>query len=269
LVRVVGAHSGLSARLVEASGFDAIWASGFELSTSHGLPDASILTMSELLEAARNMHEVVSIPVIADCDTGFGDIPNVVNMVRRYEASGIAGVCIEDKVFPKLNSFVADGHELIDVGRFAMKLRAAKRAQRGSDLVVIARTEALIAGGDVAEALRRAEVYVEAGADAILVHSRASTPAEIWAFLDRWDQRAPVVVVPTTFFAVDAHELERRGVRMVIYANHGLRAAVRAMQDTFRQLHESGSSRVVEDRIASVSELLELQGMTALIEATL
>jgi phosphoenolpyruvate phosphomutase len=268
LVRVAGAHSGLSARLVEDSGFDAVWASGFELSTAHALPDASILTMSELLEAARNMHEATSIPVIADCDTGFGDIPNVVHMVRRYEASGIAGVCIEDKHFPKLNSFVRGGQELLDVDHFADKLRAAKGARRTRDLVVIARTEALIAGRDISEALRRAAAYAEAGADAVLVHSRRSAPDEIWAFLERWDQRVPVVVVPTTFYAVDASEFERRGVRVVIYANHGLRAAVRAMQETLRELREAGTSTGVEDRIASVGELLELQGMSALVEKT-
>jgi phosphoenolpyruvate phosphomutase len=267
LVRVAGAHSGLSARLVEASGFDAVWASSFELSTAHALPDAGILTMSEALEAARLMHEAVSIPVIADCDTGFGDTTNVVHMVRRYESSHIAAVCIEDQVFPKVNSLVAGGQELLDMESFAGKLRAAKAAQRGSDLVVIARTEALIKGVGVPEALRRARAYVEAGADAVLVHSKAPTPAEVWEFLEGWDGRAPVVVVPTTYFDVDAEEFERRGVRVVIYANHGLRAAVRAMRETFGELHRSGSSRDVEDRIASVAELLELQGMPALIEA--
>lgn len=267
LVRAVGAHSGLSARLVEASGFDAVWASSFELSTSHALPDASILTMSEALEAARDMHEAVSIPVIADCDTGFGDEPNVAHMVRRYESSGIAGICIEDKVFPKMNSLVAAGQELLELDRFVDKLRAARRAQRSADLVLIARTEALISGLDVDEALRRANAYVDAGADAILVHSKAPTPDQVWAFLAAWRGRAPIVVVPTTYYDVSAADLERRGVRVVIYANHGLRAAVRAMKETLGELHRDGSSRQVEDRIATVAELLELQGMPSLIEA--
>lgn len=267
LVKVAGAHSGLSARLVEASGFDAVWASSFELSTSYALPDASILTMSEVLEAARVMNEAVSIPIIADCDTGFGDTPNVAHMVRRYESSCIAGVCIEDKIFPKLNSFAAGRQELLEMERFVDKMRAAKGAQRTADFVVVARTEALIAGLGIDEALRRACAYIDAGADAILVHSKATTPDEIWAFLEAWRGRAPVVVVPTTYFDVDVAELERRGVRVVIYANHGLRAAVRAMKETFGELQRTGSSRRVEDRIASLAELFELQGMAALIES--
>lgn len=267
LVRVAGAHNALSARLVEASGFDAVWASSFELATSHALPDASILTMSEALDAARGMREAVSIPVIADCDTGYGDAANVAHMVRRYESSGIAAVCIEDKVFPKVNSLAAADQELLDLDLFVDKLRAAGRARRSPDLVLIARTEALIGGLGVDEALRRAHAYVEAGADAVLVHSKAPTPDQIWEFLEAWGGRAPVVVVPTTYYDVDGAELERRGVRVVIYANHGLRAAVRAMRETFLELHRSDSSRLVEDRIATVAELLELQGMPALIEA--
>jgi len=267
LVRVAGAHSGVSARLVEASGFDAVWASSFELSTAYALPDAGILTMSEALEAARVMSEAVSIPVIADCDTGYGDPPNVAHMVRRYESGGIAAICMEDQVFPKVNSLVSADQRLLDLELFAAKVRAAKRAQRTADLVVIARTEALISGRGVHEALRRAGAYVEAGADAILVHSKAPTPIEVWGFLAAWEGRAPVVVVPTTYFDVDVAEFERHGVSVVIYANHGLRAAVRAMRETLGELRRSGSSRCVEDRIATVAELLELQGMPALMEA--
>ena len=265
LIRVVGAHNGLSARLVERCGFDAVWASGFELSASYALPDASILTMSEVLEAARVMNEAVSIPVIADCDTGYGDAANVIHMVHRYEASGIAGVCIEDKRFPKLNSFVPRGQELIPAESFAGKIEAATRARRGPDLVVVARTEAFIAGLGVDEALARASCYAKAGADAVLVHSRASTPREIWEFMARWDGAVPVVVVPTTY-AADADELSCRGVRVVIYANQGIRAATRAMRETFEVLRATGGTRSVEDRIATVEEVLELQGMPGLIE---
>jgi phosphoenolpyruvate phosphomutase len=265
VVRVIGAHNGLSARLVEWCGFEAVWASGFELSTSCALPDASILTMSEALDAARTMNEAVSIPIIADCDTGFGDTANVVHMVRRYESAGIAGVCIEDKRFPKLNSFVEVGQELISVDAFADKIRAAKRAQRDPDFVVIGRTEALIAGLGVEEALERAAAYADAGADAILVHSRASTPQQIWAFMARWSLRLPVVIVPTTYRASLA-ELERHGVRVVIHANLGIRAAAKAMRETFMELQAAGwVTPGIEDRIASLDELLELQGMRDLI----
>jgi phosphoenolpyruvate phosphomutase len=267
LVRVVGAHDGLSARLVERSGFDAVWASGLEVSTSHGLPDAGILTMCECLDAARVMTETVSIPVIADCDTGFGDVSHVVRTVRRYEMAGIAAVCIEDKCFPKLNSFVSVGQELISVEAFVEKISAAKQAQRTAEFVVIGRTEAFIAGCGVEEALTRAAAYADAGADAVLVHSRASTPGEIWAFMERWDRDVPVVVVPTTYRA-SVEELQSRGVRVAIHANVGIRAAARAMEQAFLELHQHGTvSPSLEDRLASVDELLELQGMPAVIEA--
>lgn len=267
LIRVAGAHNGLSARLVEQSGFDAIWASGFELSTSYAVPDASILSMHEMLDSARVMNEAASLPVIADCDTGFGELANVIHMVRRYETAGIAGVCIEDKTFPKRNSFVTGRQELISTEIFCDKIHAAKSAQMSPDFVVIGRTEAFIVGLGADEALARASAYAEAGADAILVHSRAATPAEIWYFMEGWHRNVPVVIVPTTY-RVACAELEKYGVRMVIYANVGIRAAARAMREALDELHMAGDiSESLEHRIASVNELLELQGMSALIEA--
>jgi phosphoenolpyruvate phosphomutase len=267
LVKAVGAHNPLGARLVEESGFDAVWASSLELSTSLALPDASIVTMTEALESARSMTEAVSIPVIADCDTGYGDVANVIHMVSRFEASGIAAVCIEDKMFPKVNSLAGPNHDLVSILEFGEKLTAAKRAQSTPEFAIIARTEALIAGRGVPEALRRAEAYVESGADAILVHSRATDPGQIWSFLDRWRLPVPVIVVPTTYFQVHAAELTAHGVRMVIYANQGIRAAVRAMKDAFREIQLAGTSSAVEPRIATLSELFELQGMRAVIES--
>src|SRR3989338_9204423 len=106
IIKAIGAHNALSAKLAEAAAFDCIWASGFEISTSYCVPDANILTMTDFLNAAISMNEAVSIPVIADCDTGFGNSNNVIHMVKKYESAGIAAVCIEDKHFPKLNSLV-------------------------------------------------------------------------------------------------------------------------------------------------------------------
>ncbi len=267
IVRAAGAHDGMSARLVERCGFDAVWASGFELSTSFAVPDASILTMSEFLAAARTMHEAVSIPVIADCDTGFGDSLNVAYMARRYEAAGIAAVCIEDKVFPKRNSFAGARHELEPVDVFQEKIATAKASQRDGNLLVFARTESLIAGQGVAEALQRAASYAEAGADAILVHSRARTPCELFAFTDSWDRPTPVVAIPTSYYDVTAEELASHGVRVVIYANQAMRAGVRAMTETLREIRESGTSASVEARIAPMTELFAIQGLDHTVTA--
>lgn len=261
LVRVAGAHDGMGAKLVESNGFDAVWASSFELSTSHAVPDASILTMTEYLAAAQTMNHAVSVPVIADCDTGFGNSLNVSHMVRRYEAAGIDAVCIEDKRFPKLNSFIGNGQELEHVEEFADKITAGKNAQRGKDFVLIARTEAFIAGYGVDEALKRAHAYADAGADAVLVHSKARSADEVFAFLRAWRQRLPVVVVPTSYYHVTADELAAAGVRMVIYANQAMRAGVRAMDEALRDIQVSGTTAPIESRIAPMTDLFALQGL--------
>lgn len=263
IVRVVGGHDGMSAKLVESNGFDAVWASSFELSTSHAVPDASVLTMSEYLQAAQTMNDAVRIPIIADCDTGFGNNLHVAHMVRRYESYGIAAVCIEDKKFPKLNSFIGDGQELETLEVFADKIATGKASQRGTDFVLIARTEAFISGLGVAEALRRAHAYVDAGADAILVHSKARTPDEVFAFMDAWGDRAPVVVVPTSYAGVTAAELARAGIRIVIYANQAMRASVRAMNAALAEIRDSRSAAGLEDHIAPMRELFAIQGMEA------
>jgi phosphoenolpyruvate phosphomutase len=261
IIRVVAAHNALGAKLAQRAGFDAVWAGGLEISTAHGVPDANILSMAEHLEAARWMVEAVDLPVVADCDTGFGNSNNVIQTVRRYESAGVAAICIEDKLFPKVNSFVAGRQELASVAEFVGKLMAAKNAQVSPDFMVIARIEALIAGYGQAEALRRAQAYADAGADAILIHSSQSAPDQVLEFARAWDNRLPVVVVPTTYFTITAAELEAAGIRMVIYANHGLRAAITAALDTYEVILRTGSTAAVEDRIAPLDLVFELQGM--------
>lgn len=172
VIQIVGAHDGLSAKLVERNGFDGVWASGFEISTSYGVPDANILTMSQFLERACEMNDAVAIPVIADCDTGFGNSNNVIYLVKKYESAGIAAITIEDKKFPKVNSYIPGRQELAPVAEFVGKILAAKNAQRTKDFMVIARVEALIAGVGEKEALKRASAYANAGADAIFIHSK-------------------------------------------------------------------------------------------------
>jgi phosphoenolpyruvate phosphomutase len=128
LIRVMGAHNALSAKLVEKSGFDAVWASGLEISTSYALPDANILTMTDFFNVASSMNEAVNIPVIADCDTGYGNSNNVIHLVKKYEVAEIATVCIEDKLFPKVNSFIPGRQELASIAEFVGKILAAKNA---------------------------------------------------------------------------------------------------------------------------------------------
>ncbi|MFJ4861563.1 isocitrate lyase/phosphoenolpyruvate mutase family protein [Streptomyces sp. NPDC088748] len=261
-VRIIGAHNPLGARLAERAGFDGVWSSGLEVSASQGVPDTDILTMSELLATAGSLAAAVEVPVVADCDAGYGNAHNVMNMIRRYEAAGIAGVSIEDKRFPKVNSFIPGRQELAPIAEFCGKLRAAKAAQTTPDLMVIARIEALIAGWGMDEALRRGEAYAAAGADAVLIHAKGSSPEPVLRFLERWTLPTPVVVVPTTYHTITATELAEAGAKMVIYANHGLRAGIAAVTDTFEAILRDDRTTGIEDRIAPLATVFDLQGMS-------
>jgi phosphoenolpyruvate phosphomutase len=263
LVRAVGAHDGLSARMVEQAGFDAVWVSSFELSASYALPDASLLDLTRYLDEARSIEAVTAIPVIADCDTGFGGPLNVAHAVRAYEASGIAAICIEDKVFPKMNSFADVRHDLLPAEEFERKIKAGKRAQAGDDFALIARTEALVSGCGADEALSRMQRYAHAGADAILVHSRCVSPDPVLRLAERWTLDVPLVAVPTTYSSVRERTLADVGFRIVIYANHGLRAAVRNMRTVLARLAMADHAAAVEDMIAPMADIFALQDMPA------
>ena len=259
LVRLIGAHNALGARMAERAGFDGVWSSGLELSTSYGVPDASLVTMSEHLSTLQAMTYCDSLPIVADCDTGYGDACNVAYMVRKFEAAGVAGVAIEDKCFPKRNSFLDVPQDLATVDEFAAKIESAREARRHDDFVIVARTEALIVGQGPDEALKRAHAYADAGADAILFHSKERSIEKLAEVLTRWQERLPVVLVPTTYPQVDASELERLGAKIVIYANHGLRASLRAMERTYKEILRSGSTRSVEPLIWPLSTVFDLQ----------
>src|SRR5712692_5681237 len=268
LVRTVGAHDALSAKMIERAGFDAIWASGFGISASlKCIPDGSFLTMTEQLAVTQNIVEAVAIPVIADCDTGFGNALNVMRTVQEYEKAGIAGICIEDNVFPKRCSFYAGvRRELVSIDEHAGKVRAAKSAQAAPDFVVIARTEALIAGWGQDEALKRAAAYADAGADAVLIHSKSPTFDELRTVSQQWSGRVPLVVVPTIFDSVTADELERHGFKIVIFANQVIRTSIRATRDTLDVLKREGRAEAVADRMVSLQEVYDLVGVTKMEE---
>jgi len=262
---LAGAHDALTARLVQEAGFEGVWAGGFEISASHGVPDASILTMTETLDAARRMAEAVAIPVVADCDTGFGNAINAIRTVEAFERAGAAGLCIEDNVFPKRCSFYPGVKRLLtDVDEQALKIRAAAGARATADFVVIARTEALIAGWGLDEALRRGRAYADAGADAILIHSNQATVDDIARFAEQWDRLTPLVCVPTTYNTASVDELARIGFTIVIFANHGLRASIRAAQEALGELRRAGRASALDDRIVPLSEVYRLVNLGAM-----
>jgi phosphoenolpyruvate phosphomutase len=245
--------------LAQESGFQAVWSSSLEISAARCLPDASLLTMTEYLQAAANMQKVLSVPVIADCDTGYGNAMNVAYMVHEYQGAGITAVCMEDKLFPKMNSFAVGSQALLPPREFAHKIETAKNTQDGAGFFVIARTEALIYGFPVSEALERCHLYVNAGADAVLIHSKAKTNHQVLDFLAEWNGRRPVVIVPTTYPDWHVEDAARAGVAVVIYANQGLRATVSSLRSTYRSIYERGRSAALEEGIASVEDIFFLQ----------
>lgn len=259
----MAAHNPLAAKLATEAGFDAVWGSGFELSASYAVPDANILPMGVHLEMMRAMSEVQAGPIIADLDTGFGNAVNVAYAVPRYAAAGVAAVVIEDKTFPKDSSLRPDGRqELVSVEAFQGKIEAAKAA---APVLVVARTEALIADLGQDEALRRGAAYAEAGADAVLIHSKRRDPDEILAFCCAWSGSVPLVLVPTSYPQLSFSEIAALGkVGLVICGNHAVRAAVAAMRRTFARILAEGGIGGVEGEIASVSDVFALQGDAAM-----
>ena len=260
ILKVGGAFDAMSAKLVENSGFDAIWAGSFGISATHALPDASILTMTEFLNVASNMEDACDIPIIADCDTGFGGPSNVSHMVKKYEKTGVAAVCIEDKTFPKQNSFLENSkQELLPDKEFVEKIIAAKEAKENSNFMIIGRTEALISGLGMKEAVKRANAYEKAGADAILIHSKQESPEEIFEFSESWGGTLPLVVVPTSFPTVKIDELISHKIKMVIYANQTLRATHAIISKVLEQLKNSASINDLSIDMTSMQEIFQLQ----------
>jgi phosphoenolpyruvate phosphomutase len=268
IVKAVGAHDAVSAKLIQEAGFDAVWASGFGISAAlKCIPDASFITPTEQLEVERNMAEAVTIPIIADCDTGYGNALNVMRTVNDHERAGIAAICIEDNVFPKRCSFYAGvRRELISLDEHCGKIKAAKAAQTVAEFMVIARTEALIAGWGQEEALKRAEAYAAAGADAVLIHSKSPTFDELRAVGRAWSGAAPLVVVPTIFDGVTAAELEEAGFKLVIYANQAIRASIKAMREALAVIKQDTRPGSVNDRIVKLKEVYELVGVPRMEE---
>ncbi|MFQ5757353.1 MAG: phosphonopyruvate hydrolase [Acidiferrobacterales bacterium] len=268
LTHIIGAHNPLGARLAEHAGFHGIWASGFELSAAYGIPDASLISMTQHLNMAHAINDAVSVPVVADVDTGYGNAINVMYTVEKYEAAGMAAIAIEDKKFPKDTSLLAGGRQkLLSVEEFEGKIEAAVAARKDPDFMIIARVEALIAGRGQAEAKRRAEHYADAGADAILIHSKSKTPDEIIEFVNTWEREIPIVIVPTAYPQLTEKDIiALNKIKMVIYGNHAIRAAVTAMEQVFGQIRKDGGIQNVDKTIVPVTRIFELQGVPQMKE---
>ena len=264
----VGAGDALCAKLIEKAGFDFIWSSSLCVSASFAVPDANLISMSQYCEAARSMNEAVSLPIIADCDTGYGNANNVIYAVKKFEEAGIVGMSIEDKKFPKDNSLLEGGRqELAPMEEFVGKIKAAKDHQTNEEFMVIARVEALIAGWGQGEAMKRSLRYVEAGADGILIHSKQKEPKEILEFIQNWDHPTPLVLVPTNYPSLTLKEVERlTKVKLFIYANQPMRASVKAQEALLAEIKRAGGIQTIDPMMVPVSHIFDLQGVPEMKE---
>ncbi|HWL82437.1 MAG TPA: phosphoenolpyruvate mutase [Roseomonas sp.] len=261
------AHDGMSAKIVQEAGFRGVWASGLTTSAALGLRDSNEASWTQVLDVLEYMADATTLPILVDGDTGHGNFNNVRRFVRKLGERGIAGVCIEDKLFPKTNSFLGEAQPLADVDEFCGRIKAGKDSQTDDDFVLVARVEALISGHSMEEALRRAEAYHAAGADAILIHSKKSTADEIFTFTERWGNRAPVVIVPTMYYATPTDLFRQAGISTIIWANHLMRSSIAAMRETAQRIHEDESLVRVEGSVATVKDIFRITGNAELEEA--
>jgi len=251
------AHDGLSAAIAERAGFKGLWASGLSMACSLGYRDANEASWSQLVDVVERIVDSTKLPVLVDGDGGFGNFNNARLLASKLRQRGAAGVALEDSCFPKMNSFVGDRHPLADIDEFSGRLRAVKDTV-ADDLILVARIEALIAGHGMDEAILRAHAYADAGADAILIHSRRSAADEILAFARAWQHRLPIVIVPTKYYRTPVSAYRKSRISTVIWTNHSMRAAIAAMRQVCGRIFAEESTTSIEPNIATLDEVFEL-----------
>ncbi|GAA0857177.1 phosphoenolpyruvate mutase [Aliiglaciecola litoralis] len=271
MLRFLDIHNALSGLIIEntkvttESGvkeFDGMWGSSLTDSTAKGKPDIEAVDVSSRMATLNEVLEVTTKPIIYDGDTG-GKTEHFVFTVKTLERLGVSAVIIEDKTGLKKNSlFGTDVEQTQDsIENFSLKIKAGKNAQATNDFMIIARIESLILGQSIEHALERAEAFLDAGADGIMIHSRNKSPDEIFEFCDRYSQlpnRKTLVVVPSSYNSVYEQELQAKGVNVVIYANQLLRSAYPAMVNTAQSILQHGRSAEVDENMMPIKQILEL-----------
>ena len=271
MVRILEAHSGLTGLVVEnvrvtvdnvGQEFDGVWISSLTDSAIKGKPDTELVDFTSRLTTINQILDVTTKPLILDGDTGGSD-EHFVFMVRTLERLGVSAVIIEDKAGDKRNSLFGDDVPQTQTApdEFAARIASGKRAQITDDFMVIARIESLILGAGQDDAILRAGAYIEAGADAIMIHSKASNPGEIKAFCEAYRKlpnRVPLVAVPTTYNQVTESELNEMGVSLVIYANHLLRSAYPAMVNAAETILRHNRAYEAEPFCLPIADILTL-----------
>lgn len=271
IVKTIEVHSGLTGLIaektvVENNGefcqFDAMWISSLCDSTAKGKPDIELVDMTSRFRTIDDVMEVTTKPIIFDGDTG-GLTEHFVYTVRSLERMGVSAIIIEDKTGLKKNSlFGTEVKQTQDsIEHFCEKISAGKKIQLTDDFMIIARIESLILERGMEDALVRAEAYVNAGADGIMIHSRKKSPEEILAFCKEFrkkDEKTPIVVVPTSFNSVTEEELYQSGVNIVIYANQLTRSAFPAMEQTAREILKYHRAQEADERLMPIKDIISL-----------
>lgn len=271
VIRVLEAHNGLTGLIAEKTRiddngkikeFDALWISSLCDSTAKGKPDIELVDFSSRLNTINDILEVTTKPIILDGDTG-GQVEHFVFTVKTLERLGVSAVIIEDKVGLKKNSlFGTEVEQTQDtIENFACKISEGKRSQITDDFMIIARIESLILRAGLDDALKRAEAYLDAGVDGIMIHSKEKKPDEIFSFCRRYaglKNRVPLVAVPTSYCQVTEQELKEAGVNIVIYANQLIRSAYPAMLNTARSILKNERAYECGDKLMPINEILNL-----------
>lgn len=271
LVRLICMHNGVSALIGENTevstehgtrSFDGMWASSLTDSFSKGKPDTETVDQTSRLISLRDILDVTTKPIVFDGNTG-GLPEHFVYNVRTLERLGVSAIVIEDKTGLKRNSLygVSVPQQQASIESFCEKIHAGKRSLVTKEFMIIARIESLILEAGLADALKRAEAYLAAGADGILIHSRQKTPEEVFTFCreyQKFQTQRPLVVVPTTYFSVTESELIDQGVNIVIYANQLLRSAYRAMHETAESILREESAGKIEQDLPRIADFLNI-----------
>jgi len=254
------AHNGVSAKIVAEAGFDGIWASGLAISSALGVRDCNEASWTQVVRVVETICDAAArARVLVDGDSGFGNYNNVRHFTQKIARVGADGVCFEDKLYPKLNSLIGGRQALATMEEFCGKIKAAVDSRLDPSFCIIARTEALVCGRDMPEALTRASAYADAGADAVMIHSTASSADEVLEFARQWNERLPLLIAPTTYYAALSRvDLSSHAIDGVIWANHNLRASICAMQKITRLIRHFNDVQPASEMLADVNEVFRL-----------
>ncbi|MEF9902019.1 isocitrate lyase/phosphoenolpyruvate mutase family protein [Streptomyces sp. P9-A2] len=257
-LRAVGASSAVAAKVAVETGFDALWVSGLEVSTALGLPDENVLGPRDLADTVLALARTAALPVIVDVDNAGGTPATARRFAGDLTRAGAAALCLEDSAYPKVNSFALHRSQVLTRVETINEQIVAMREAAGSEVALIARTEALICGASVREAVQRAAAYAAAGADAVLIHSKDPTGTQALATAEAWPGAVPLVTVPTAFAHLAPDELRAAGFALVIYANQLSRAALAAMRHVAASFQTTGSFTTEGTPLSDVADLLQI-----------